>query len=244
MTVAGRVAVIAGVGHPVSNAIARRLVEQGACVVLGGDDPNALLRASSELYGWPPERHTLVVMARDDAQSAEDLVQAARQWFGRIDIAISAWAYNAESDAAEPAAHEMERNLYGALYLAQAAGRAMRPQRRGRVITVSAHDWSHAQTSIFSAAAQAGVSGLTHQLADELGRYGITANCLVPAASQDASGLTPSSFSSRQSETLEQIAHAVLFLASDDAQHITGQMLALGDADFAAPCFAEPAAAV
>ncbi|HVA26456.1 MAG TPA: hypothetical protein VMW62_18965, partial [Chloroflexota bacterium] len=66
-----------------SNGIAQRLAEEGAQVVIGGEDPTCLLRVSGKLQSWPPKAHTLVAMEPGDARSAEDLVQGALQAFGR-----------------------------------------------------------------------------------------------------------------------------------------------------------------
>ena len=238
MSVAGRVAVVAGIGNCVSNGIAQRLAEEGAQVVIGGEDPTCLLRVSGKLQGWPPKAHTLVAMEPGDVRSAEDLVQAALQAFGRVDIAVSTWdePCNLPLIETDPCklGSLLSVNLAGALYLARAAACAMRTQKCGRIVNLSSRDWLGGETGSAYAATRAGVVGLTRVLAWELVRDGITVNCVAPGVIQNDSlkRLPPAEVEEllraqpvRRAGTPAEVAEAVLFFAADEAAYITGQTL-------------------
>ncbi len=134
-------------------------------------------------------------------------------------------------------------NLTAAFTLAQAAVPAMKARGRGRLVLISSGaGLGVSKTGIQAyAAAKAGEIGLARQLAHELGPFGITVNCVAPgfvlsnpttmrqwaAYGEEGQRALLRGIAARRLGTPEDIAHAVLFLASDRAAYVNGQTLAV-----------------
>ncbi|MFQ3622029.1 MAG: SDR family NAD(P)-dependent oxidoreductase [Acetobacteraceae bacterium] len=134
-------------------------------------------------------------------------------------------------------------NLTAAFTLAQAAAPAMKARGRGRLVLISSGaGLGVSKTGIQAyAAAKAGEIGLARQLAHELGPFGITVNCVAPgfvlsnpttvrqwaAYGGEGQRALLRGIAARRLGTPEDIAHAVLFLASDRAAYVNGQTLAV-----------------
>ena len=126
-------------------------------------------------------------------------------------------------------------DLDGVFYCCREVYRHMVQRKAGRIITVSSM-WgrSGASCEVAYSAAKAGVIGLTKALAQELGPSGITVNCVAPGVIDTSmnAGLTREDLEILAEETplgrigtAEEVAGAVLFLASEGAKFITGQVL-------------------
>jgi 3-oxoacyl-[acyl-carrier protein] reductase len=224
VTVAGRVALVTGTAQGIGRAIAAALADAGA-VVHGCD------------------KDTVDVT---DAQQVHALV--AR--IGRIDILVN----NAggvvgqvgrplEDVSDEDWRAVVDANLTSTFVCTRAVAPGMKERRYGRIVNISSGAGrSVSLTGIQAyASAKAGQIGLTRQTAQELGPYGITVNSIAP-------GFVPSnptsiaqwegydaerqqrileSIATRRLGTSEDIAHGVLFFASDEASWVTGQVLSI-----------------
>ncbi len=238
MSVAGRVAVIGGVGGVVSEAIARCLAQAGAEVVVGGEEPSRLRSLSDELRSRDRANAPAVRMVPGDAAGTEELMQTALDAFGRIDIAVSAWERHCGRPLARTESADVERiveaNLLGPLQLSRAAARVMQPAGYGRIVHLSSRAWLGGETGAAFAAAEAGLVGLTRVLAWELVRDGITVNCVAPGVvdTEDLRRLPPDEVEDllrlqpvRRPGAPEEVGQAVLFFAADESRYITGQTL-------------------
>jgi 3-oxoacyl-[acyl-carrier protein] reductase len=135
----------------------------------------------------------------------------------------------------------LDANLTGAFLFAQAVAPGMKKIGKGRIVTISSRAaLAPSLTGIQSyAAAKHGQLGLVRQLAHELGQYGITVNTVAPGFLRTSPDYEPQwegygvegqkafvqNIAMRRMGTPEDIAHAVMFLASDYASWITGQIL-------------------
>lgn len=235
-----RVAVVTGAGSGIGSTIARTLAREGARVVVGD-----LNLAAAEEVAREIERTGRDARARsvDVAHSAsvDALAETAAEWAGRLDI----WVNNAgvvlqklvvdTSDVEW--ARVLEVNLYGPFYGSRAAARTMlRQGTGGRIIGISSI--MARQTRPLNGAytaAKAGLEGLTRALALELAPHAITVNAVAPGHVDTP--LTRPMFTPNVRRAFEEriplgrvgepewIADAVLFLASDDARYVTGQVL-------------------
>lgn len=129
----------------------------------------------------------------------------------------------------------LDVHMSGAFYCCQAALPHMLHQKWGRILTVSSM-WGQIGGSceVHYSAAKAGLIGLTRALAKEVGPSGITVNCVAPGVidTDMMSGFTPQEKADLAQDTPvgrlgrpEEVADALLFLASDKAGYITGQVL-------------------
>jgi NAD(P)-dependent dehydrogenase (short-subunit alcohol dehydrogenase family) len=179
-----RVAVVTGAGAGVGSAIARRLAEAGASVVVADIDTAAAQRVADEL-GPPAVAHPLDVTSE---QSVEGVVAVVAERFGRLD----AWVNNAGvyprddllSMAEDRWRHVLDVNLSGTFLCSRAAARPMIDSGRGGVIvnlaSLSAFRAPSANMTHY-VASKAGVVGLTHSLAVELGPHAIRVVGVAPA---------------------------------------------------------------
>jgi 3-oxoacyl-[acyl-carrier protein] reductase len=246
---AGRVAVVSGAAHGIGAAIAEALARAGTrvwvCDVL--EDPlEETVRRCRDAGGVAVGR--IVDVSRPDAVRA--LVAEITVQDGGTDILVHS-AGGVLGQVAQPVEEVSENdwraivavNLEAAFLLVREVVPGMKARGWGRIVTISSGAGrSYSQTGIQAyASAKAGLIGFTRQIARELGQFGITANSVAP-------GFVLSNPSSqRQWEALgaagqqaffnalaikrlgrpEEIAHAALFFASEEAGYVTGQTLSV-----------------
>jgi len=242
-----RVAVVAGVAGAIGAAVARRFVAEGARVVLGDAEEDALTRIHEDLRRTAEAVHGLHVDFTSESQVSA-LIEYALARCGRIDVLVNAMGMADGPPWDEPGAVAWERrvrNLTGCLLCCQAVAPHMRARGRGRIVNVAASAGRYRSsyfplehvtgTGVPYAATSGGVLALTRELALELGPHGVTVNAVVPGWI-----LTPRS--EREWERLpervrrdvlaeislgrpgrpEEVAGAVLFLASDASSYVSG----------------------
>jgi 3-oxoacyl-[acyl-carrier protein] reductase len=235
----GKVALVTGASRGIGRAIAERLGEQGAIVVAAarGDHADETVRVL-RLAGHAAEAASVDVM---DSAALEKLPADIVGRHGRLDIIVS----NA-GIARDQLLMRMKRddwdavlatNLTATFVLAQAGVRPMLKQRAGRIIAVSSvvgQSGNAGQTNY--AASKAGLIGFAKALAREVASRGITVNVVAPGLI--ATDMTRALAEKAQTSWAEQIplarlgsvddvAAAVCFLASDEAAYITGHVLAV-----------------
>ncbi len=238
---AGRHALVTGAARGIGAAIARRLAAGGARVAVLDVLEEEGRGIAREIGGW----FALCDVARPEAVRAA--VASAEAALGGLDVVVS----NAGIDeigpfvSSDPASWErlIDVNLRGPLHLCHAALRGMTQRRRGRLVFISS-DAARVGSSgeAVYAACKAGVIALAKTLAREHARDGITANAVCPGPTDTAllHGLMGSGDDGRRIldavvrqiplrrlSTPDDIAHAVAFLASDEAGYVTGQTISV-----------------
>jgi 3-oxoacyl-[acyl-carrier protein] reductase len=240
---AGKTALVTGAGHGLGRAIAQQLTDLGATV--WACDLNAA--ALRETAGSRMQCRRVDVGDRD---AVREFAVAASAASGRVDILVSC-AGGVAGQVGKPVEQVSEAewkvlfdaNVNGAFYFAQALAPAMKAARAGRIITISSGaGLGVSLTGIQGyASAKHALIGLTRQLAHELGPYGITVNSVAPGfvrsnpssekqwQSYGAEGQQRlvDSIAMRRLGTPADISNAVMFLASEHASYITGQVLSV-----------------
>ena len=241
----GRRAVVTGAGHGFGRAIAKAFAETGAMV--WACDVNAEgLKATRELVGRNCETRTVDVT--DSKAVAAFVAEAAGE--GAVDILVNnAGGVRGQMgrplEQITPAEWQdiFEVNVTGAFYCAQAVAPGMKQAKRGRIVNISSGaGLGISLTGIQAyASAKAAQIGLTRQLAHELGPWGITVNNVAPgfvrsnpttekqwqSYGEEGQNKLVQSIALKRLGQPEDIAHAVLFFASDHAGWITGQVLSV-----------------
>lgn len=234
----GKVAVVTGAAKGIGAALVRRLLSEGAQVV--GVDLDEVGVANIDPAQVGSGRLQAV---RGDVTSEDDCERATRdagRSYGRLDILINnAGVYPAQrfEDISYP---EWRRiiavNLDSAFLMTRAALPFMRQQSWGRIINISSGSVLLG-TPMFThyAAAKAGIIGFTRSLASEVGEYGITANVVSPGLTSTETAVSTMSYELLERRRLQRplkrqlkaddIIGAILFLASDDADLVTGQLI-------------------
>lgn len=238
-TLEGKVAVVTGASRGIGRAIALELARRGARVVVNyhrnaaaAEEVVAAIRAGGG--------EALAVGADvSDFQQAQALIQAALNAFGRIDILVNNAGVTRDQLILMMSEEDWDTvirvDLKSLFNTCKAAARPMVRQRYGRIINISSVVGLAGQGGQTNyAAAKAGVIGFSKSLAKELGPRGITVNVVAP-------GYIPTDLTADLPEELRQeairrtplgrpgspedVAHAVAFLASDEASFITGAVL-------------------
>ena len=231
-----KVAIVIGAARGIGAAIAGRLVEEGAQVVVA-DTLEEEGRATAQ--GLGPQGAALFVRTDVSEQaSVQQLVAATLERFGRIDILVQNAGIYPYTLLPDIEVVEWDAvlgvNLRGCFLAIQACIPAMRAQRHGRIVLTSSITGPRVTSPGHGhySASKAGINGLIRAAAIELAPHGITVNGVEPG-----NILTEGMQAERSPEyiramersvplgrlgTPREVAHAVLFLASDEAAYITG----------------------
>ncbi|QCK87351.1 SDR family oxidoreductase [Phreatobacter aquaticus] len=240
----GRVALVTGAAQGIGQAIALGLRAAGATVIVADLDADRL-GAFAKAQGF--NARVIDVSDRAAAHTAVDDVVAAH---GRIDILVNA-AGGVRGQVGRPIAAVsedewrvlFEANVDGVFWLAQAVSAPMAKAGHGRIVNIASGAGLRPSLTGIQAytAAKHALVGLTKQLSQDLGPSGITCNAVAPgfvrsnpaterqwnAYGLDGQKRLVESIHVRRLGTADDIAHAVLFLASDQAGWISGQILSV-----------------
>ncbi len=241
-----RIAIITGAGSGIGRATAQRFAREGARLVLADMNPQALAETVASLEIDPERVRSMTVdVSREDQVKA--LVDEAVTAFGRLDIMCNnAGVSSSREPAMEQDAEEWRRvldvNLLGVVFGMKHAGRVMAAQRSGAIVNTAsvAGIRAGAGGNPYSAS-KAAVINATMTAACDLGEFGVRVNAVCPGLTE--TGMTKPVFDYardvgkehklgsrcelRRFGRPEELASAILFLASDDASYVTGQALAV-----------------
>lgn len=245
----GRAAVVTGVGSGLGREIARVLAAEGARV-LGCDVNDA--GGSDTMDGIGAYRHADVSRERD----VEALVSDAVARFGKLDVMVNNAAIQVEEELAETTEAQLDQilgvNLKGVFFGCKHAVRAMRETGGGSIVNI-ASILALVGDGILAAycAAKGGVLGITRATAVRYGPEGIRCNAVCPGdidtplvaayfdTAADPAALraeVEAEYPLRRIAQPQEIARAVVFLASDDSSFMSGQPLVL-DGGLLADCY-------
>lgn len=183
----GKVALVTGAGQNIGQAIAHRLGEIGASVVVNGRD-TAKLNSTVKMIEEAGGKAHAISADVSDPKAVKAMVAEARDVFGPIDISVSNVGRRLhkpfEDIEIEDWDESIRINLSAAFYLAHQVVPDMKVKGWGRIIHVSGYDGftGHLLNRAYNIAAKSGLHGFSKAIGAELGPHGITANTLVPGA--------------------------------------------------------------
>jgi 3-oxoacyl-[acyl-carrier protein] reductase len=236
----GKVSLVSGASRGIGRAIAKALAAQGAHVVLGARDTAKLAEAVAEIAAAGGRAEAVALDVADRA-SVEAAVAHVLSSHGRIDHLVNNAGVTRDNLLLRMKDAEwqevMGTNLTGVFLCTQAVLKPMVRQRSGRIVSITSVVGLGGNAGQANyAASKAGIVGFTKSVAREVASRGITANAVAPgfietdmtAAMSDKAreavvGAVPMGRVGRP----EDVAGAVVFLVSDAAAYVTGQVLAV-----------------
>jgi 3-oxoacyl-[acyl-carrier protein] reductase len=236
----GKVALVTGGSRGLGRAISLAFAGQGADVAVNyRDNAAAAEEVVGQIRGMGRRAEAIQGDTSAGREACEAIVKAAQDAFGTIDILVNNAGITRDNllmrmDEEEWSA-VLNTNLTGPFWMTRAIARPMLKARAGRIINMSSAAGRMGNPGQANyAAAKAGLIGLTKTTARELASRGITCNALAPglietdltaslpeAAAEAIKSLTPMGYVG----SVEDVAAAAVYLASDEARYITGQVI-------------------
>lgn len=234
----GRKALVTGASRGIGRAVAAQLAEEGADVALVATKADLLEAVAEELRGLGRKILVLPVDLRD-GEAVAKAVETAKDELGGLDIVVNNAGITADQllmrQKEEDWVRVIDVNLTGAFRVSKAACRHLMKSKHGRLINITSVVGLTGNAGQASyAASKAGLVGFTKSLAQELASRGVTVNAIAPGfidtdmtaalTPEQQAGIVQKIPMGRMASPLD-VAYAAVFLASDRAAYITGEVL-------------------
>ena len=239
MRTKGRIAVITGAGSGIGKATALTLAREGSAVVASDINLHSAEKVADEIKAGGG--NGLAVMT--DVASKGDmtrLIETTLEKLGRVDIMVNNAGIGSTTPIEEMTKEEWDRvmdvNLWGGFLGCQTVFKPMKEQRYGKIVNISslAAKVGGIIIGIHYSCSKAGVTCMTKSFAKALAPYGVNVNAICPGpietpfhsttTKEQREGLIKSTPLGKFGEP-EDIAETILFLVSDSARHITGEII-------------------
>jgi 3-oxoacyl-[acyl-carrier protein] reductase len=239
--VSGRVAVVTGGNRNIGRSIAMTLAQAGATsIILYGSDDEAARKVCDEITG-AGGRAGMYKADLADVERLREVVKSIEKDFGSVDILVNNAANRPHSKISQITVEEWDSvfatNLRAPFFLSQAVLPAMVKKKWGRIISLGGTDayWGKLHRA-HNVSAKMGLVGMTRAMANEVARFGITVNVLVPGTI-DTVRPRPDWYPELETDYAErknlmpmarlgqpqEVANCCLYLASELASYTTGQ---------------------
>ena len=232
----GKIALVTGASRGIGAAIADTLAQAGSTVIGTATGDSGAAAIGERLAQWNGQGRALNAA---EADGIENLIADIEKEFGKLDILVNNAGITRDNLLMRMKEEEwdeiMQVNLKSVFRASKAVLRGMMKQRSGRIINITSVVGAMGNAGQANyAAAKAGLMGFAKSMAREVGSRGITVNCIAPGfIDTDMTRALPEEVRKTfEAQTAlgrfgdaQDIADAVLFLASDQAKYITGQTL-------------------
>jgi NAD(P)-dependent dehydrogenase (short-subunit alcohol dehydrogenase family) len=235
-----KVAIVTGTSRGLGQYMGRALARAGADLVITSRTLDTLQEFKAEIESLGRNALPLALDVRD-YDSIQRMADAAYTHYGKIDILVNNAGCNVRKPAVEITWEDynlvLETNLRGTFFVAQAVAKKMIPRGYGRIINIGSVTSVAGYAGLGPyCASRGGVKQLTMSLADDWGVHGITVNCLAPGwfkTKQNAVMYEDEEWVKYLTDRIplkrpgkpSDLDGAVVFLASDASEYVTGQTL-------------------
>ena len=240
MRLEGKTAIVTGAGRGLGKGIALKLAQEGASVMICDmveENAQSVVK-EIEASGGKASYQICNVAVLDEVHA---LFEKTLSTYGKVDILVNNAGINRDSMLHKMSVEQWDQviavNLTGTFYMTQAAAKLMREQESGAIINISSASWLGNVGQANYAASKAGVVGLTKTAARELAKKGVTCNAICPGFIETDMtrgvpekvwdimvGKIPMGRAGKPSD----VANMVAFLASEEADYITGEVINVG----------------
>jgi 3-oxoacyl-[acyl-carrier protein] reductase len=233
----GKVAIVTGAARGMGLATSLEMARDGAAVVMTDIDEAALERSACQVRALAKKMLT-VACDIQSRQEVDALVQRTKKELGRVDILVNNAGLLLQGTIEETTDEIIDRtlniNVKGILYAIREVTPIMKEQKYGRIVNVASITGKNGDNStVFVYGASKGaVISLTRSVARQLGPFGVTCNAVAPHAvmtemmkywTEEKRKQAAEAIPVRRLGTIEDIAHLICFLASDDASFVNGE---------------------
>lgn len=239
MHLTGKTAIVTGGSRGIGRAVAIALAEAGASVAIIYAGNTKAAEETKQAIEEKGAQAMVIQCDVSDEKAVADMVKAVKKELGRVDILVNNAGITRDGllmiMKEEDWQAVLNTNLNGAFHCTKAVSRLMMKQRSGSIINITSvvGETGNAGQANY-AAAKAGLIGFTKSVAKELASRNIRCNAVAPGCiatdmttvlGEDAVDAMVKTIPMGRVAQPEEVAKAVLFLASDDASYITGQTL-------------------
>ena len=247
MRLKDKIALVTGAGGDIGAATAKRFAEEGATVILSDINPEGSEKVLQEIVAKGGKKGSIILA---DVIKEEDIVNLFNQIkrdYKRLDILANIAGGDFENNVAfedityEKMSYNIDVNLKSTILCCREAAKMMMEQQYGRIVNMSSLTYRGSSMQFTYAASKGGIYTATRSAAMALGMYNITVNALAPALIEV--GIIKNTLGPEMWEALRDdcasryplgrvgqpidAANLALFLASDEASFITGQVIEL-----------------
>lgn len=236
----GKVAIVTGTSRGLGQYFGRALANAGADLVITSRDPERLAPFKTEIESLGRKALPLALDVRSQ-ESIRQMAATAVEHYGKVDILVNNAGCNVRKPALEVTWDDwnlvLETNLRGTFFVSQAVAPHMIAKKHGRIINIGSVTCVAGYAGLGPyGASRGGVKQLTMSLADDWGMHGVTVNCLAPGwfkTAQNAVMYEDREWVDYLCDRIplkrpgqpQDLNGAIVFLASDASEYVTGQTL-------------------